>query len=323
MFRSIDTPAQNSVVINGSLLGFELRDGKTSAAKGAKLYRGANATIRVNQYYNGKEEISEIPVSFIAMRYKKDGTNNPVYDTLGGYSTEYKTAERHGIENATKVNINGRRGNGALSENMFADSRNPETIISSWNINASFLNEARGQASGNSGDCATFDAEIFIFGLDREVTAEGEETGRLKIRGGLVKYGGKVDCLDFFVENPTAIDFIERNYNQNDTAHFVGRIRFTSETVTHQSENTWGESIPQTTTRKKRELIITGPGIGHEDGPNEEENSYNPEDIRVAMADRNTLKEQKKIEARAKAKTSKAAPAAATPSATPTYDWEE
>ena len=323
MFRSIDTPAQNSVVINGSLLGFELRDGKTSAANGAKPYRGANATIRVNQYYNGKEEISEIPVSFIAMRYKKDGTNNPVYDTLGGYSTEYKTAERHGIENATKVNINGRRGNGALSENMFADSRNPETIISSWNINASFLNEARGQASGNSGDCATFDAEIFIFGLDREVTAEGEETGRLKIRGGLVKYGGKVDCLDFFVENPTAIDFIERNYNQNDTAHFVGRIRFTSETVTHQSENTWGESIPQTTTRKKRELIITGPGIGHEDGPNEEENSYNPEDIRVAMADRNTLKEQKKIEARAKAKTSKAAPAVATPSATPTYDWEE
>ena len=63
MFRSIDTPAQNSVVINGSLLGFELRDGKTSAAKGAKPYRGANATIRVNQYYNGKEEISEIPVS--------------------------------------------------------------------------------------------------------------------------------------------------------------------------------------------------------------------------------------------------------------------
>ena len=41
------------------------------------------------------------------------------------------------------------------------------------------------------------------------------------------------------------------------------------------------------------------------------------------MADRNTLKEQKKIEARAKAKTSKVAPAAATPSATPTYDWEE
>ena len=323
MFRSIDTPAQNSVVINGSLLGFELRDGKTSAAKGAKPYRGANATIRVNQYYNGKEEISEIPVSFIAMRHKKDGTNNLVYDTLGGYSTEYKTAERHGIENATKVNINGRRGNGALSENMFADSRNPETVISSWNINASFLNEARGQAAGNSGDCATFDAEIFIFGLDREVTAEGEETGRLKIRGGLVKYGGKVDCLDFFVENPTAIDFIERNYNQNDTAHFVGRIRFTSETITRQSENTWGESIPQTTTRKKRELIITGPGIGHEDGPNEEENSYNPEDIRVAMADRNTLKEQKKIEARAKAKTGKAAPAAATSSAAPTYDWEE
>ena len=327
MFRSIETPAQNSVVINGSLLGFDLREGKTSAAKGAKPYRAATASIRVNQMYNNKEEISEIPVSFISMKFKNDGTNNPVYDTLGGYSTEYMTAERHGIENATKVNINGRRGNGALSENMFADSRNPETVISSWNINASFLNEARGQAVGNSGDCATFNVEIFIFDINREVTAEGEETGRLKIRGGIVKYGGKIDCLDFYVENPTAIDFIERNYNNNDTAHFVGRIRFTSETVVHQSENTWGESIPETTTRKKRELIITGPGAGHEDGPNEEENSYNPEDIRVAMADRNTLKEQKKSEARAKAKTKKAgsttSAVSAGAAAPATYEWEE
>lgn len=324
MFRSIDMPAQNSVVINGSLIGFDLREGKTGAMKGAKPYRAANAVIRVNQYYNNKEEISEIPVSFISMKFKKDGTTNPVYETLGGYATEYKTAERHGIENATKVNVNGRRGNGALSENMFCDTRNPETVISSWNINASFLNEARNQASGNSGDCATFDTEIFIFSLNRELTAEGEETGRLKIRGGLVKYGGKIDCLDFYVENPTAIDFIERNYNENDTAHFVGRIRFTSETVTRQSENTWGESIPQTTTRKKRELIITGPGVGHEDGPNEEENSYNPEDIRVAMADRNSLKEQKKVEARSKAATAKTGKAAAAaPASAGGYEWEE
>ena len=73
MFRSIETPAQNSVVINGSLLGFDLREGKTSAAKGAKPYRAATASIRVNQMYNNKEEISEIPVSFISMKFKNDG----------------------------------------------------------------------------------------------------------------------------------------------------------------------------------------------------------------------------------------------------------
>lgn len=319
MFKSIDIPAQNSVVINGALLNLDMREGKSAASKGSKPYRSVNATVRVNQNYGGKSEISEIPVSFISMKFKKDGTDNPVYETLGKYAVEYKTATRDGIENATCVNINGRRGNGTLSENMFATAQNPETVVSGWNINASFLNESRGMAPGNSGDCATFDVEIFILNIDREITPEGEESGRLKIRGGIVQYGRKLSCLDFFVEDKGAIDYIERNYNVNDTAHFVGRIRYTSETVTYEAANTWGESIPQTSSRKKRELIITGPGVGGEDGPYDEERSYDPEDIRVLVADRNALKEQKKVEARAKA--SKPATSAAAPK--PVYGWEE
>lgn len=321
MFKSIETPALNSVVINGALLGLDLRDGKSSAAKGSKPYRSVNATVRVNQTYGGKNEISELPVGFIAMKFKKDGTDNSIYEIYGKYPTEYRTAQRDGIEEATNVQINGRRGNGVLAENMFASPQNPETVVSNWNISATFLNENRGIAPGNGADCATFDIEIFILNLERELNREGEETGRLKIRGGVVKYGRKLDCLDFYVENPSAIDYIERNFSVNDTAHFVGRIRFTSETVKYETENTWGEAIPQTTTQKKRELIITGPGIGCEAGPYDEERSYNPEDIRVLVADRNALKEQKKMEARAKA----AKPAATTASAAskPVYGWEE
>ena len=105
MYKSIDTVAKNSVVINGTLLGMEIREGKTSALKGSKPYRAANATIRVNQHFGGRDEISEIPVSFIAMKHKKDGNDNPVYETLGKYGIEYKTAQKDGIENATKVNI--------------------------------------------------------------------------------------------------------------------------------------------------------------------------------------------------------------------------
>ena len=319
MYKSIDTPALNSVVISGALLGLELREGKSSPAKGSKPYRSVKSTIRVNQTYGGKSEVSEIPVDFIAMRHKKDGTDNTIYETYGKYSTEYHTAQRDGIENATMVNINGRRGNGTLSENMFATAQNPETVVSTWNIGATFLNELRGAAPGNDAECATFDIEIFILNLDREVNLEGEETGRLKIRGGVVKYGRKLDCLDFFVENPGAVDYIERNFKVNDTAHFVGRLRYTSETVKYESENTWGESIPQTTTKKKRELIITGPGVGCESGPYDEDRSYDPEDIRVLVADRNAVKEQKKMEARAKA----SKPKAAAPADKPNYGWEE
>ena len=318
MSKSINVQSNNAVTITGKLNDVVVREG--TSKNGGKPYRAGTVTIRVEQTYGGKGEISEIPVQFIAMKFKKDGTSNPAYESVGQLTSQFKSIQNYGYDEASRIRVAGKSGN--ISENMFVG-RDGEQVVSSWRINSSFFNEVRGGEAPGNADCATFNMDIFIMAMTREMTAEGEETGRLKIRGGLVKYGGKVDCLDFFVENPTAIDFIERNYNQNDTAHFVGRIRFTSETITRQSENTWGESIPQTTTRKKRELIITGPGIGHEDGPNEEENSYNPEDIRVAMADRNTLKEQKKIEARAKAKTGKAAPAAATSSAAPTYDWEE
>ena len=36
MYKSIDNPALNSVVVNGALLGLDLREGKSSPAKGAK-----------------------------------------------------------------------------------------------------------------------------------------------------------------------------------------------------------------------------------------------------------------------------------------------
>ena len=319
MFKSIDVPALNSVVVSGALLGLDLREGKSAAAKGSKPYRSVKSTVRVNQTYGNKAEVSEIPLDFIAMKFKKDGTDNTIFETYGKYPTEYRTATRDGIDNASMVTVNGRRGNGVLSENMFASAQNPETVVSSWSITATFLNELRGAAPGNGADCATFDIEIFILGLEREISTTGEETGRLKIRGGVVKYGRKLDCLDFYVENPSAIDYIERNFNVNDTAHFVGRLRYTSETVSYAAENTWGETIPQTTTKKKRELIITGPGVGCESGPYDEERSYNPEDIRVLVADRNAYKEQKKMEARAKA----AKPAAAPVASKPVYGWEE
>ena len=315
MYKSIDIPALNSVVISGTLLGLESREG--TAKLSGKPYRSMNATIRVNQFYNGKEEVSEIPVSFIAMKFKKDGANNPVYETLGAYSRDYFTAQRDGIEKATKVLINGRKGNGAISENMYADSRNPENVLSTWNINASFLSENRSSAPvTGSSEYATFDIEIFILNMDRELTAEGEETGRLKIRGGVVKYGRKIDCLDFFVEIPSAVDYIERNYNVNDTVRVKGRVRFTSEQEIQNVDNGWGESIPTQTTRKRHELIIS-------EGNNEplpEENSYDPEDIRVLIADRNALKEQKKMEARAKATAAKASPATEVSKAA--YSWE-
>ncbi len=308
MYRSIDTPAQNSVSIVGSLLDLSVRDGNTSAAKGGKPYRSMSATVRVNQSYGGKNEVSEIPMSFFTMKEKRDGGVSKVYLDYGNAGNEYKWASRDGGDMADIVSLSGYNGNGSLRENMFA-SKNSDSVVSSFQVDGRFMSKARDSQIGG-GAFATWDAEIYILSIEREIESSGEETGRLKIRGGIVQWGPRIDILDFFVEDKSAVDFVERNYNVNDTAHFCGRIRFTSETVSKTVENTWGEVMPKTTTRKKRELIITGPGSGGENGPYDEEESYDPNDIRSLVNDRNARRDQLKIDAANKAKkqTTAAAP---------------
>lgn len=297
MYKAIDTPAQNSASICGTLLNVTVREGTTRPEKGSKAFRSMTPTIRVKQSYGETQaEISEIPVSIFAMAKKKDGDDNKIYLSMGNVGNEFHWANRDGDGNADEVSISGYRGNGSLRENMFA-SRNSDVVISSLQVDARFLSQAR-ESNTAMGQYATFDVEIFILNIERELDKEGEETGRLKLRGGVVQYGPAIDCFDFFVEDKGAVDFIERNYNVNDTAHFCGRIRYTSEVITQTSENSWGEVMPRSTTRKRHELIITGPGAGGETGPYlDEEKCYDPQEIRVLINDRNTRKEQVKFAA--------------------------
>lgn len=311
MPKNVEMQATNTATVTGTLLDVSVREMETKADK--KPFRSANVVLRVTQTYGGKTEISEIPISMVAMKFKKDGTINSAYENIGALKTDYRSAQQVGDVGASRLRFSGRSVN--LRENMFADSRDPENVVSTWQINATFFNEVRGSDTNvTNADCATFSVDIYIMAMSREMTVEGEETGRLKIRGGVVQYGRKLDCFDFYVEDPTAVDYIERNWSINDTVNAMGRIRYTSETVTYESQNTWGEAIPRTSTRTKRELIITqGSDFALDD-----EKSYSPDDIRALNADRNQRKEQIKIDARNK-KQKKAA--AAVPSTS--YEWEE
>lgn len=315
MSKSIENQAQNYATVVGTLLDASVKEKETKSDK--RPFRAATVTLRVNQAYGGKGEVSEIPISMIAMKFKKDGTINPAYENLGALKTDYQSAQQVGEAGASRLRFSGKSVN--LRENMFADSRNVENVVSTWQVNATFFNEVRGsgETSVSNADCATFNVDIYLMSIARELTAEGEETGRLKIRGGVVQYGSKLDCFDFFVEDPTAVDHIERNWAINDTVNAMGRIRHISETVTYESENTWGEAIPRTSTRTKHELIITqGSDFALDD-----EKAYSPEDIKKLNADRNQRKEQIKIDARNKKQ--KKAVAAATTSSASGYEWEE
>ena len=293
--KEITVQAQNRINIVGKLLDATIASGTTSDGR---AYERANLTIRVKHTFGGREEVSEIPVSMFASQFTSKGTPNPAYKSLQDLKT-MKTAQNVGFDEADTIRLTGT----SLRENAFV-SRSGQ-LVNGWQINASFINKTA------LAETATFSIEIFIMDMHDEVDKDGDTTGRLVIKGGIVQYGGKLDVVEFIVEAPQTVDYISRNWNINDTVRADGRIRVTSVEEKNSGHSSWGEDIPQTTTKFVRELIVTT----GDDEPKEEEFAYDPTDIKKAFNVRKANLEQLQLDAK-KASTK---PATATSSK---YAWE-
>lgn len=290
MSKDINTQAVNKVNIIGKLLETSFVEGKTKTD--GRPYERGNLVVRVTQTYGGNEEVSEIPVSFFTPKFKKDGSTNPAYENIQALK-KMKTAQNVGAEDADYIRITGAQ----LEENNFVSSRSGQRI-DSWQIRSSFFN------SGNTKQVASFDEEIYIMNIEEEMDRDENPTGRLKVRGAIVQYGGKLDVINFIVEHPDCVDYISRNYNTNTTVRVQGRIRVTSTEITKNSESSWGEAIPETTTVTTRELIITK-GC---DDPYEDDMAYSETDIRKAMNVRKARLEQMMTDKKAEAPKKQAKP---------------
>lgn len=293
--KSIQTQALNKINVTGKLLDVTTGDGVLSDGR---KYNRATLTVRVTQEYGGRTETSEIPVSMFAAQYTKANKPNPGYEQIMNLST-LKTVQNYGVDEANTVRIS----NANIRENNFMTKSGQ--LIDGWQINTSFVN------TSNNKDVASFQLEIFIMDMHEEMDRDGDPTGRLIIKGGVVQYGGKLDVLEFVVEAPDHVDYIQRNWNINDTVTVAGRIRVTSVEETHSAMGSWGEDIPETTTRFVRELIITQ---GDNQGK-EEDFAYDPVEIKKAFNVRKAMIEQMQVEATQKSK----------PASAPTtnkYNWE-
>ena len=294
--KSITEQATNKINIVGKLLDTTFNHGVT---KTGAPYERANLTVRVTQTYNGQEEVSEIPIGMFASQFTSKGTPNPAYKSLQDLK-EMKTAQNVGFDAADTIRIT----NATLRENNFVSKSGQ--LINGWQVNASFVNK------GSTADVASFVVDIFIMDMHDEVDRDGDPTGRLVIKGGLVQYGGKLDVLEFIVEGAEKVDYIQRNWEINQTVTAKGRIRVTSvEEKSSGREGSWGEDIPEVSTRMIRELVIS---TGSDEGK-EEEFSYDPTDIKKAFNVRKAEIEQLQIDARQSA----AKPTAASASK---YNWE-
>ena len=295
--KNINVESQMKVNLVGKLLDSTFRTGTTSDGR---TYEMANITLRVTQTYGGKEETSEIPVSMFATQFTTKGTPNPAYASIQELKNLH-TVQNVGYIDADTVRVTGV----SIQENYFITRTGQ--LVDTWQLRGSFANVT------TMSEVAAFVMDIFIMDMHPEEDRDGDPTGRLVIKGGIVRYGGKLDVVEFVVEDPNSVEYIERNWNPNDTITVKGRIRATSvEERSSGKESSWGEDIPDTTTRFIRELIITK---GDDEGK-EEEFAYDPTEIKKAFNIRKANIEQLQVDAKRASTTAKTEKTASK------YSWE-
>lgn len=301
MSKSISIQASNKINLAGILM--DVNPGSGTLADG-RPYKRATVTIRVTQTYGGKSETSDIQVGMFATEFTSTGKQNPAWKSLIDLA-QMRTAQNVGIDNASHVRLTGV----TLQENNFV-SRSGQ-LVNGWQLRGSFISEA------NVSDIASFNTEIYIMSKEDELDSENDPTGRLKIKGGIVQYAGKLDVVNFIVEDPDTVEYISRNWEENGTINVKGRIRVLSHEEEVQSSG-WGEDIPETTTRLVRELIITK----GDDECKEEEFAYDPVEIKKAFNERKAAIEQMQINARKAAPKQGAGSANSEESTSNKYSWE-
>ena len=299
--KSIQIQAINKINLAGTLMDVTMGEGKLSDGR---PYQRATVTVRVTQTYGGKTETSDIQRSMFATEFTSTGKPNPAWKSLNDLRL-MKTAQNVGIDNASHVRCTG----DSLQENNFV-SRSGQ-LINGWQIRGSFINEAK------VADVASFVTDIFIMDMHDEVDREGDTTGRLIIKGGIVQYGGKLDVVEFIVEAPDTVEYISRNWATGGTVTVKGRIRVLSQEEEVQSSG-WGEDVPETTTRFVRELIITT----GDDECKEEDFAYDPVEIKKAFNERKAAIEQMQINARVTMNKQGAGSANSAEASSKKYDWE-
>ena len=176
---------------------------------------------------------------------------------------------------ATCVRITG----ASLVENDFCSKSNPEEVITTSSISASFIN-----AVNRAEFCpeATFVGTLVVGSISEEVDRNGDTTGRLIVQGLIPQYGGRVDMIKYIVASENAVSHIQSYWNQGDTVKVKGKINFSSTTEYFEEEMGFGDPIRTARTKSVHELIITSGSAGALD----EELSYNITDIQNGLSER-------------------------------------
>lgn len=203
----------------------------------------------------------------------KDGNDNKTYAGIETIMNEYQSIAAVGEEEADRVRVS--RGD----INLFTGNDGRDQI----GYKANFFNRVTKDYNPH----AEFEVEMFISAINPEMDSDGDETGRLIVKGWAVTYNG-VEPISVVVPKDLA-QAVESTFEVGQTASFYGDIINSRIEKITEIPVAIGKPRQKIETTYKNELVITGASEPYEEGITPEA-PYSAESIKLAIQERENRK---------------------------------
>lgn len=295
----------------------ELRQGKNAltivgAIKEHKLNKSTKdgQTSMMGSLVIKAGEFKEVEVNVFVAEKTKKGNENKTFAILNNILLEeYKTiANAKEDDTVTKVRI---YGSGDFTPHFKEDmykKKESEEVATKIKIDLGFGNIAVDNTIAEESYKAEFDVEIYVTSIEEELDKEENETGRVKVKGWLPVYGGKVIPIEMVAGVTTDEDGEEINIaegiqdavEEGSTFNAWGDINFEKIVEEIKKGGSIGKAKVDTKNTYINELVITGGDIVED-----EEKEFDGELVKQAKLERDKAIEEKKNEAPKEEKKSK------------------
>lgn len=208
----------------------------------------------------------------------KAGAENKAYAGIKTVMNDYRSIDAVGEEDADKVRVNG-------DLNPYHSIQTGQDVLG---YKSNFFNRVIGEYNPH----AEFDVEMFIANITPEIDKEGEETGRLLVKGWVPQYNNGVEPLTLVVPEDLA-DAVDSTFERGQTARFYGDVINDRVVIKREVPVAIGKPKVETRTITKNELIVTGATEPYEEGVSQEK-PYPADTIKAAIQARKDRIESKK-----------------------------
>jgi len=214
----------------------------------------------------------------------KAGTDNKAYPGIVTVMNEYQSIAAVGEEAADKVRITG-------DLNLYHSDQNNQDMVG---YKSNFFNRVTGEYNPH----AEFDVEMFISGMTPEVNTDGEETGRILVKGWVPQYENGIEPLTLVAPVDVA-DAVESTFEPGQTVRFFGEVINDRVVIKREIPVAIGKPKIETHISSKNELRITGASEAYEEGVSPVA-PYDADTIKAAIQARKDRIESRKAQAAAR-----------------------